>query len=65
MKKYVYSILYRTCETIYSPAGKWKEAEREIRTREEAEKILAYYEARDGFSYDFDLGIELSKEVML
>lgn len=65
MKKYVYSILYRTCETIYAPAGKWKDMQRGIRTREEAEKIIAQHKAIYGFAYDYDLGIGLLKEVLL
>lgn len=53
-----YAIQYRTCETIYSPASKWKDMERGIRTREEAEKILANHKAMFGFKYDFALCIE-------
>ena len=57
MKK-TYGIQYRTCETIYIPAGKWKDVERGIATREEAEKLLEQHKSRFGFHYDFALCIE-------
>lgn len=53
-----YAIQYRTCETIYSPAGKWKDVERGIPTKEEAEKMLEQNKAMFGFRYDFALCIE-------
>jgi hypothetical protein len=53
-----YAIQYRTCETVFAPAGKWKDAERHIQTREEAEKLLANYKSQRGFCYDFALCVE-------
>ena len=57
MKK-TYAIQYRECETVFSPAGKWKDAERHIKSRDEAENLLANYKYQHGFHYDFALCVE-------
>ena len=57
MKK-TYSIQYRECETVFSPAGKWRDAERHIQTIEEAERLLENYKSQRGFHYDFSLCVE-------
>jgi hypothetical protein len=53
-----YAIQYRTCKTIHSPAGKWKDVERGIHAKEKAEKLLEQNKAMFGFNYDFALCVE-------
>lgn len=53
-----YSVQYRTCETIYSHAGKWREIASGFATREEAQHYIDTHAVVGGYFMDFSVCVE-------
>ena len=53
-----YTIQVRDCETIYSPAGKWRELASGFASREEAQKWLDTHAMVGGYYMDFSICVE-------